>query len=124
MPNSGIAESRLRELSVAGELLSELLSASACCIRLGTGAVAGPGIALRPERTGWTVHGTWGRVEVTGLDGSPGVLNGFGDAVNPVLADVDVERFDGRRLGFGQHQKPQPDVPVRHQASSEFAVEQ
>jgi hypothetical protein len=51
---------------------------------------------------------------VTGLDGSPGVLNGFGDAVNLVLADVDVEGFDGWLLGFGQHQKPQPDVPVRH----------
>ena len=63
---------------------------------------AGPGIALRPERTSWTVQGAGCRVEVTGLDGSPGVLNGFGDAVNLVLADVDVEGFDGRRFGFGQ----------------------
>ena len=78
------------------------------------GSVAGPGIALRPERTSWTVHGTWGRVEVTGFDGSPGVLNGFGDAVNPVLADVDVEGFDGWRLRFGQHEETQPDFPVRH----------
>jgi hypothetical protein len=61
---------------------------------------------------------------VTGFDGSPCVLYGFGDAVNLVLADVDVEGFDGRRLGFGQHEETQPDVPVRHQAASEFAVEQ
>ena len=87
-------------------------------------SVAGPGIALRPERTGWTVHGTWGRVEVTGFDGSPGVLNGFGDAVNPMLADVDVEGFDGWLLGFGQHEETQLYFPTREEAASEFAVEQ
>ena len=87
-------------------------------------SVAGPGIALRPERTGWTVHGTGGRVEVTGFDGSPGVFDRFGDAVNPMLTDVDVERLDGWRLGFGQYEETQPDFPVRHQASGEFAVEQ
>ena len=124
MPNSGIAGSRFRELSGAGEQISESRSASAWCNRLGVRSVAGPGIALRPKRTGWTVHGTGGRVEVTGFDGSPGVLDGFGDAVNPVLTDVDVEGFDGWLLGFGQHEETQPDFPVRHQASGEFTVKQ
>ncbi len=87
-------------------------------------SVAGPGIALRPERTRWTVHGTGGRVEVTGFDRSPGVLNGFGDAVNPVLTDVDIEGFDGWLLGFGQHEETQPDFPVRQQSASEFAVQE
>ena len=87
-------------------------------------SVAGPGIALRSERTRWTVHGTGGWVEVTSFDGSPGVFDRFGDAVNPMLADVDVEGFDGWLLCFGQHEESQPDFPVRHQASGEFAVEQ
>jgi hypothetical protein len=59
---------------------------------------------------------------VTGFDRSPGVFNGFGDAVNPMLTDVDVERLDGWLLCFGQHQKTQPDFRVWHQASGEFAV--
>ena len=88
------------------------------------GSVAGPGIALGPERTGGAVHGTGSRVEVTGFDRSPGVFDRFGDAANPVLTDVDVEGFDGRRLGFGQHEETQPDFPVRQQSASEFAVEQ
>ena len=61
---------------------------------------------------------------MTGFDRSPGVFNGFGDAVNPMLADVDVEGFDGWGLGFSQHEETQPDFPVRHQASGEFAVKQ
>ena len=57
----------------------------------GVVSVAWPGVARGPERTGGAVHGTGSRVEVTGFDGSPGVLDGFGNAVNPMLADVDIE---------------------------------
>jgi hypothetical protein len=88
------------------------------------GSVAGPGVALGTERTSWTVHGAGCRVEVTGFDGSPGVFDGLGDAANSVLADVDVEGLDGRRLGFGQYEEPQLHIPVRQQAAGEFAVEQ
>ena len=91
---------------------------------MSVGSVAGPGIALRPERTRWTVHGTGGRVEVTGLDGSPGVFDCFSDVVNPVLTDVDFEGFDGWLPGFSQYEKTQADFPVRQQASGEFAVKQ
>ena len=92
--------------------------------QVGYRSVAGPGVAFRPKRTGWTAHGAGCRVKVPGFDGSPGVFNGFGDAVNPVLADVDVEGFDGWRLRFGQYKESQADFPVRQQAASEFAVEE
>ena len=87
-------------------------------------SVAGPGIALGAERTGWTVHGTGCRVKVTGLDGSPGVLDSFNGSSCEVLTDVDVKGFDGWLPGFGQHQETQPDFPVRQQASGEFAVQE
>ena len=87
-------------------------------------SVAGPGVALGTVGTRGAIHGAGCRVEVPGFDGSPGVFDGFDDPVGTVLADVDIERLNRWRLCFGQHEKAQPDFPVRHHAFREFAVEQ
>lgn len=68
-------------------------------------SVSGPGVAGGTVRTRGAVHGAGCWVEVPSFDGSPGVFDGFGDPVNSVLADVDIERLDGGRFGFGQDEE-------------------
>ena len=86
-------------------------------------SVTGPGVACGSERTGWTVHGTWGWVKVTGFDRSPGVFDYLDRALSTLSADVDVKGSDGWFLCFGQNEESQSDVSVRHHAAGEFAVE-
>ena len=87
-------------------------------------SVSVPGVAGPSEWTGRAIHRAGGWVEVTGFDRSPGVFDNFDGALSTLSADVDVEGFDGWCLCFGQNEKPQSDVSVRHHAAGEFAVEQ
>src|SRR5450755_1447617 len=83
-----------------------------------------PGGTRRAERTGGTLHGRWGRVEMFPLDRLPDMLYGaLGalDLARPVLDWVTGYR---RIFGFGQNDEFKTHGPAVGERMGQFAVEQ
>ena len=103
---------------------SLVVGCSDSCFLAELGSVAAPCLACGLERACRAVHGVRCRKEVFGRDGSPSVLESFDRSLNAVRASLDGVSFDRRCLRFGQHQEPQADLLVRHEAPCQLAVKQ